>query len=594
MQRIVFRLRCQAASDLTEERSLLTNPGVRRFLPMPYWFAHRSNAADLSQPANWKYADEVRWLGFVFFYVVLANVPFWTASRWLGLMPLGWFCIEYAAVGLLSLFVPGLLTGFLLLLVIAADLIGSVSKTYFLAPSQCFANVAGLQEFPESRRMALAAVIALTLFVVAIGFRFPARKLAGAYRISAIACLSSFIAIAVCMDGAWMIRNTGHLLSLSNSAVRPDAKSLSYFGHTWASRYPEIRLVRGQRMLGGSWGKGTAALSQAPIMASAADVALRFAGLDVSQPPRSLPNVVVVLTESWGVSKDPVLRDALVRAYAQPSLLAQYDVSQGAVPFYGPTIGGEGRELCGSRIGAQIVDVPGRGLRTCLPERLSALGYRSVALHGMDGNMYHRSTWYRSIGFNEQWFRSDFRKQGLPDCPGAFMGTCDAAVAGWIGERLRQRSAASEEGPSFIYWVTLNSHLPEPVPSALPNPATCSLTAMLAARPALCSWYQLVANVHDSVARIAMSNLDRPTVFVIVGDHAPPFSSTELRSQFSGSEVPYVILSPRRDVPLRVQTATLQQAASHDVMPGAGSVVVVRSTSLLAENTRRIQYIHAH
>jgi phosphoglycerol transferase MdoB-like AlkP superfamily enzyme len=161
----------------------------------------------------------------------------------------------------------------------------------------------------------------------------------------------------------------------------------------------------------------------------------------------------------------------------------------------------------------------------------------------MDGHMYHRLNWYRKIGFQEQQFRTQFRRQGLPDCLGAFSGTCDAAVAEWIGNRLEQKDA----GPNFVYWVTLNSHLPVPVPSPLRNAASCSLTPLLLQQPALCSWYQLVANVHDSVSRLALVDLARPTVFVIVGDHAPPFADPELRAQFSSTEVPFVILVPRLD-----------------------------------------------
>jgi hypothetical protein len=62
----------------------------------------------------------------------------------------------------------------------------------------------------------------------------------------------------------------------------------------------------------------------------------------------------------------------------------------------------------------------------------------------------------------------------------------------------------------------------------------------------VCSWYQLIANVHHSVADIAMSKLARPTVFVIVGDHAPPYSDPSLRDMFSQSVVPYVLLVPRQ------------------------------------------------
>lgn len=132
------------------------------------------------------------------------------------------------------------------------------------------------------------------------------------------------------------------------------------------------------------------------------------------------------------------------------------------------------------------MNVSSQVLQRCLPDRLASLGYRSIALHGLSGNLFSRQTWYKSIGFQEQWFRDQFRQEGLPDCLGAFTGTCDAAVSGWIGHRLETKDAS----PIFAYWVTLNSHLPLPVPSGLPAAASCSYTPLLATQPVLCSWYQ--------------------------------------------------------------------------------------------------------
>ena len=40
-----------------------------------------------------------RWLFFVLFYTVGANIPYWTACHGVGLLRLGWFCVEYAMVG---------------------------------------------------------------------------------------------------------------------------------------------------------------------------------------------------------------------------------------------------------------------------------------------------------------------------------------------------------------------------------------------------------------------------------------------------------------------------------------------------------------
>jgi phosphoglycerol transferase MdoB-like AlkP superfamily enzyme len=226
----------------------------------------------------------------------------------------------------------------------------------------------------------------------------------------------------------------------------------------------------------------------------------------------------------------------------QPELLSRYEVTQGTAPFYGGTVAGEARELCGNSVGLYLLKASASELEGCLPKRMAALGYSNIAVHGMSGNMFERSTWWKTIGFNERLFNDRFKEQGLPDCLGAFIGTCDSSIAEWIGKRLENKDV----GPDFIYWVTLNSHLPVLVPSPLKSGAPCLATLSLSPDTSLCSWYQLVANVHQSAARLAMSKLARPTVFVIVGDHAPPFADSDIARQFSSTVVPYVVLSPRQ------------------------------------------------
>jgi phosphoglycerol transferase MdoB-like AlkP superfamily enzyme len=175
------------------------------------------------------------------------------------------------------------------------------------------------------------------------------------------------------------------------------------------------------------------------------------------------------------------------------------------------------------------------------PESMHKKGYYNTAMHGYSARMFERGEWYRRIGFDESWFRDRLQQQGLPVCPGPFPGICDAAASVWIGDRL-QREADS---PQFIYWVTLNSHLPVPVPNAVKAPPACSENAITGADAAICSWYQLVFNVHRSVAELALRPTKRPTIFLIVGDHTPPFTSARLKSHFSDRVVPYVLLVPK-------------------------------------------------
>ena len=482
-------------------------------------------------------------LSVFLFYTTLANIPFWVVSRCLGLLPIGWVCVEYALVGLLAIFFPRILVALILFVAIAADLTSAVSKTYYLAPSDCLAYIYLLHELPGRRLLALAGMSLLTLLVVAVSTWLPTAEIRGKCRYLTALALSGFAVLALAGDYLSVAREEGAMANPFHSFRPGDTNRFSNFSNLWIGRYPVIRLWREGILFGVNEGTNSASLNNTLPIPSATSLALVSAGVHSGRPQVELPDLVIVLVESWGFNSNPAVRDSLVHPYKTPDLMAKYEVSQGEVSFYGSTVGGESRELCNSRIGPQIANISMKGLQRCLPDWLATLGYHSIALHGMSGSMFSRRSWYKTIGFQEEWFRDRFRAEGLPDCGGAFVGTCDAALAKWIGQRLQKREA----NPDFTYWVTLNSHLPLPVPSGLPLGAPCSLTPLLLSQPPFCSWYQLVSNVHESVSQLANGKLGRPTVFVIVGDHAPPFANYELRSQFSSTEVPYILLVPRRD-----------------------------------------------
>jgi hypothetical protein len=492
---------------------------------------------------KWNRADLVRCFIFVLFYAVIVNFPFWAASPLLGLMRNGLFCVEYAGIGLLALFVPGIVAGGLLVVVIAADLICGVSQTFYLSPSECLRNAGSLFEFSRARFLIVMAVVVLTLLLGTAAAFLPVAKLKGSYRLIAAACLAAFAVFLVSVDSVTFVRGTGKVPNPFRLALPSDSAKISYFERLWFARLPMIRLLRNEIKSLDVSAKVFAAQEDGAFVQSASSKGIHPASLIGGDTGREMPNLVLVLLESWGIPSDTSIRGELVKPYFQSSLLAHYEVSQGTVPFYGPTIAGEARELCSSHIGFHLLDASRQELQGCLPERLLQLGYHTMVLHGMDGHMFDRSIWYNTIGFQEKWFRDGFRKQGLPDCVGAFTGTCDGAIAEWIGHRLAQ----PEANPDFVYWVTLNSHLPVPTPPPLQAADSCSISPILSQQSAFCSWYQLVANVHHSVAQLAMAKLARPTVFVIVGDHAPAFANPRLRGQFSSEVVPYIVLVPHPD-----------------------------------------------
>jgi phosphoglycerol transferase MdoB-like AlkP superfamily enzyme len=254
------------------------------------------------------------------------------------------------------------------------------------------------------------------------------------------------------------------------------------------------------------------------------------------------PDMVLIVVESWGLPLDAHLAQALNAPYDDPRIAHKYDVSYGSVPFGGSTVPGESRELCHSRMGFDLLVASSESLHGCLPALFHASNYENLAIHGYFGTMFQRKTWYPKIGFDRIWFRADLDKIGLTECDGAFPGTCDASVAGWIGRSLLSVDTGK---PRFIYWVTLNSHLPVPAHPNLTEDGVCSAQPLLRDSVPMCSWFRLVRNVHQSVQQLALSPSASPTVFVVVGDHAPPFADPKLRQNFSRTDVPYVLLTPR-------------------------------------------------
>ena len=262
-------------------------------------------------------------------------------------------------------------------------------------------------------------------------------------------------------------------------------------------------------------------------------------------PAGNEPDIVLVLTESWGLANDDRINQAQIQPYRNPAIGNLYRVQTGSVSFFGATTRGETRELCGNSEGNSSLNVTDAYFDMCWPARLKSAGYHTLAVHGFTPGMFRRGEWYQRFGFEDSAFLPDLKRDGAAVCGGSFPGICDADVAQWIGDRLLTHR---DGRPDFVHWVTLNSHLPVPRLSENMPLQPCAVVG-IDRQESLCSWFMLVLRVHQSVARLALRPGLRPTVFVIVGDHAPPYMRTEIRNQFSQTSVPFVLLLPR-SIPL--------------------------------------------
>lgn len=253
--------------------------------------------------------------------------------------------------------------------------------------------------------------------------------------------------------------------------------------------------------------------------------------------PTKRENVVIVVVESMGLLRDTEGNDReFSRIVDDADVKKQYSIATGSVPFTGGTVVGEMRELCHLKTGIHIEqETTLKGQQDCLPRQFQKAGYETAAYHGYRNTMFQRSEWYPKLGFQETRFLGQFGS--LPMCNGVFYGVCDDAIASLISQRLQNKTAQGAL-PQFLYWMTLNGHLPVDADHAPVKP--CPIVA----DREVCAQLSYVEQVLDSVKELALKPGIGPTTIVVVGDHAPPYGLVARRNLFDDHEVPFLVLRP--------------------------------------------------
>jgi hypothetical protein len=256
-------------------------------------------------------------------------------------------------------------------------------------------------------------------------------------------------------------------------------------------------------------------------------------------------NIVVVIVESLGYLLDQRARERIAAPLYDPAVTEDYLVTAGHTVYYGSTTSGEMRELCNTRtFYTDFVEEHGS---SCLPNLLKSRGYTSIALHAFSGGMFEREKWYPEVGFDKELFGQDLVKTTGRFCGGAFRGACDADLAPIITAQSQQ--AAKGGKPRFIYWLTLNTHIPVAPGDALTD-FQCASDGSGFGTKKVCRMAELWHDVFSVVAKIARDPAVGPADILVVGDHAPPLWSRRGRAQFAPGQVAWYRLQPHRDVPV--------------------------------------------
>jgi hypothetical protein len=257
--------------------------------------------------------------------------------------------------------------------------------------------------------------------------------------------------------------------------------------------------------------------------------------------------ILVVVVESYGVQVSNRLQQLFNVPFNRELLKSRYAVRYGEVPFFGSTVSGEVRELCGVRISSPS-DVDNISMTECLPNLLKLQGYNTTAVHGFSRYMFDRQSWYPRVGFDTMLFADELSAEQYQNhCGHVFRGSCDSDVAIRVQRLLSQKSVQGGDNRQFVYWLTLNSHLPVARDTSIERDIDCSSVSGVDDRDLheeVCRLNRVLLGTLHLIADIAEQTEGNLHV-VIVGDHAPPFVWQKDRNMFKGGVVPFVELLPR-------------------------------------------------
>lgn len=250
-------------------------------------------------------------------------------------------------------------------------------------------------------------------------------------------------------------------------------------------------------------------------------------------------HIILVMVEAMGQPTDPALRRQLFGRWAQGDVAARYTVRYGTTPYYGSTTSGELRELCGRW--DDYAAVSAAADPRCLPARMRRRGYETSAVHSFTGAFFDRELWYPHIGFDHLIFRDALSREGARPCLGVFPGVCDRDVPAILARKLEGATR-----PQFLYWLTVNSHLPVPAAAPLGTENCLERHPGFAIRNGgICRLATVIEEVNDALARVLVAPGFPDADILIVGDHMPPFFDHGSRAQFDPGQVPWILLTRR-------------------------------------------------
>jgi hypothetical protein len=465
-------------------------------------------------------------VGYIALYVGIPFLIFAVATPFI-FFSRAIFIVDYALLCFMSLYVSKRTLGLLWICFVLLDILFSVAPTYHFGGVDFFRNTYAFV-FMSWQTIALTGILLCIVMVVYFSCTRPFFS-----QSSTISPRSVFavIAISLLLIGLDVLNGTNGF-SQKRSWQIIDRNIAGSNLNKLAAEVVDIVTYRGATVV---------AKHKSVSGATSSLIRDRISGKAPIED-----NILLVVVESMGVP----LSEKLLHRYAEPfkrkALRERYEFLRGEIGFSGSTVPGEIRELCGTLI-QSTTDVAKINFGECLPQLMKENGYQTTAMHGYSPYMFERNSWYVHLGFDHIYFADDIAAAGyFLKCGLIFRGSCDSDVANLIHRRLTQFNKEKK----FIYWLTLNSHLPVARDTSLELDLDCM--ALLEApdqeeHQDVCRLHRVLLGLMQSIADIA-EKTDENLRVIIVGDHAPPFVLQRDRALFKPGVVQFIELVSKKRV----------------------------------------------
>jgi hypothetical protein len=197
--------------------------------------------------------------------------------------------------------------------------------------------------------------------------------------------------------------------------------------------------------------------------------------------------------------------------------------------FFGGTLSGELRSLCGIKKYGDIMINPGarrKELLNCIPNLVKNNDQSAVTLaaHANFGSFYNRYKVYPALGFDDSIFLNTLNEDSISDCGSVQFIGCDLSALNKVQEIVDDTIA----NKLFVHFMTINSHFPY----------SGKIISEINSNDSLTLYFAVVKSTLKSLENYTSNSIRSPDVIMISGDHAPFFTSLEDRNKFSKNTVP--------------------------------------------------------